>query len=328
MDGSRRQVLKGVGSLAAAGVMPGAGAQDAPWPNRAMTYIIPFTPGGITDQSGRLLAKLLSPRLGQSVVVENRPGAGGSVGVEYGARRPPDGYTMIYGTSGTHAANLALYKNLKYDPIKDFEAVIGMSVTPLLLVINPNRPYGTVPELIAYAKANPGKLNFATSGAGTGVHLTAEVFQMATGTKMMHVPYKGSAPALTDLVAGQVDLMFDYASVVLPMVQSGKLKALATTARKRLEVFPNVPTVAELGFPNAESSAWSGVFMPAKTPPDIVRRLGDLCAEAMAEPEFRQLIARSGGVPLELREAKLAAFVKSEFDRWSEVIRVSGAKLD
>ncbi len=324
MNGFRKML---VGLVAATAVLC-AHAAD-PWPAKPITFVVPFTPGGITDTNSRMLAKLVGARLGQSVVVENRPGAGGSIGVDAASRQPPDGYTMIYGTSGTHAANLALYKNIRYDPINDFVPVHAMSDTPLILVINPSRPFKTVPELIAYAKANPGKLNFGSAGPGTGTHLTAELFQVATGTKMTHVPYKGSSPALTDLMAGTLDLMFDYPVVVTPLIEAKKLKPLAVTGKTRLSAAPDIPTVVELGFPNAQSSAWSAVFVPAKTPPDIVKRLGDAIASAIVDPEMLAITEKFGSVPqVGLRDEKLGAFVKSEMVRWRDVVRQSGAKLD
>ncbi len=299
------------------------------WPTKPITFIVPFTPGGITDQTARQLAKLLSTQFNQPVVVDNRPGAGGSIGVEAGARAPADGYTIVYGTQGTQAANLALYKNVRYDPVTDFVPVHGMSETPLMLMVNPSRPYKTVPELIAYAKANPGKLNFGSAGPGTATHLTAELFQTAAGIKMTHVPYRGSSPALTDLMAGNLDLMFDYPAVALPFVQAKKLSALAVTSKKRLTSSPDVPTVSELGLPNAESTAWSAVFVPAKTPPEIVKRLGDEIAKAIVEPEMMQSTERFGSIPqIGLRDEKLGAFVKSEMVRWRAVVQQSGAKLD
>lgn len=327
-----RQIWNGLLLSALAGTMAmGAVAQTATdnWPTRPITFVVPFTPGGITDNTARLMAKILTGKLGQSVVVENRPGAGGSIGVEAASRQPPDGYTMIYGTQGTQAANLALYKNVQYDPVKDFVPVHAMSQTPLILVINPQRSFKSVPELIAYAKANPGKLNFGSAGPGTGTHLTAEMFQLATGTKMTHVPYKGSSPALNDLMAGNLDLMFDYASVVMPLIQSGKLKALAVTAKDRLNALPDIQTVGELGFPRAESSAWSAVFMPAGTPAPIAKKLGDAIAEAIVEPDMLAVTEKFGSVPLKgVRDGKLMDFVKSEMVRWREVVEQSGAKLN
>lgn len=324
-----KAVRKLVAVLAGAMALGSVHAAGDAWPMRPITFVVPFTPGGITDQTARQLAKLLSAQLSQPVVVDNRPGAGGSIGVDAGARAPADGYTMVYGTQGTHAANLALYKNVRYDPVTDFVPVHGMSETPLMLVINPSRPYKTVPELIAYAKANPGKLNFGSAGSGTGTHLTAELFQTAAGIKMTHVPYRGSSPALTDLMAGSLDLMFDYPAVVMSFVAANKLQALAVTSKKRLASAPDVPTVGELGFPSAESTAWGAVFMPAKTPPEIVKRMGDEIAKAIVAPEMLQSTERFGSVPqIGLRDEKLGAFVQSEMTRWRAVVQQSGAKLD
>ena len=299
------------------------------WPSRPLTFVVPFPPGGITDNTSRLLALKLGEKLGQQVVVDNRPGAGGSIGVEYAVRQPADGYTLIYGTQGTHAANLALYKNVRYGPVKDFTAVHGMSESPLILVINPNKSFKTVPELVAYAKQNPGKLNFGSAGAGTATHLTAELFQTTTGVKMTHVPYKGSSPALTDLIAGNLDLAFDYAAVVLPFVQSGKLKALAVTGKSRLSSAPDLPTVGELGYPGAESSAWGAMFVSSKTPAPVVKRLADAMAEVIVNPEVLAATEKFGSVPMRgMRGEKLDAFVKSEMTRWREVVQNSGARLD
>lgn len=323
---SKRNLFTLVFAALAGGGLHAAG--DA-WPSRPITFVVPFPAGGITDSTSRLIAKLLSAQLGQPVVVDNRPGAGGSIGVESGLRQPADGYTLIYGTQGTHAANLALYKNVRYDPVNDFVPVHGLSEAPLMLVINPARPFKTVPELVAYAKANPGKLNFGSAGPGTGTHLTAELFQTAAGIKMTHVPYKGSAPALSDLMAGNLDLMFDYPAVVLPFVQAQKLKPLAVTSRSRLAGSPEVPTVAELGLADAEASVWSAVFVAAKTPPAIVKRLGDELAKVIVHPEMLQSGEKFGTVPLTgLRDARLGAFVKSELIRWRSVVQQSGAKLD
>ena len=316
------------GALLLSTAVHAAGEADG-WPSRPLTFVVPFPPGGITDNTSRLLAQKLGDKLGQQVVVENRPGAGGSIGVEYAVRQPADGYTLIYGTQGTHAANLALYKNVRYDPVKDFTAVHGMSESPLILVINPNKPFKTVPELVAYAKQNPGKLNFGSAGAGTATHLTAELFQTTAGVKMTHVPYKGSSPALTDLIAGNLDLAFDYAAVVLPFVQSGQLKALAVTGKSRLGSAPDLPTIAELSYPGAESSAWGAMFVSSKTPAPIVKRLADAMAEVIVNPELLAATEKFGSVPMRgKRGEKLDAFVKSEMTRWREVVQSSGAKLE
>ena len=314
-----------LGSLAFGAVL----AADAPWPDHPIKLIVPFTAGGVTDNTSRLLAKLLEPHLGQPVIVENRPGAGGSIGVEAAARQAPDGYTMVYGTQGTQGANLALYKKVGYDPVADFAPVHGISESPLVLVINPNRPFKSVPELIAYAKANPGKLNYGSAGAGTGTHLTAEMFQVVTGTKMTHVAYKGSSPALTDLMAGSIDVMFDYPAIVLPLVNGKKLTALAVTAKKRLTSAPDVPVISEFGLAGAESSSWGAVFMPAKTPPAIVKKMADAIEKAMVEPEMVKNNQKYGSIPMtDMRDQKLGEFVKTEMVRWRDLVKTSGASLD
>lgn len=322
-----KKALAGLCAALAAGHAARATQED--WPSRPITFVVPFTPGGITDTTSRLLAKILGDKLGQPVLVDNRPGAGGSIGVEAASRQPPDGYTMIYGTQGTQAANLALYKNIRYDPIKDFVAVHAMSETPLILLVHPGRPFSTVPELIAYAKAHPGQLNFGSAGAGTGTHITAELFQVAAEVRMTHVPYKGSSPALTDLMAGNLDLMFDYFGVVRPLILAGKLRPLAVTGKARLAAAPDIPSMAELGLPKAESSAWSAVFLPAKTPAEITKRLGDAIAQAIVDPEMLAVTEKFGSVPLrDLRDARLGEFVKSEMLRWREIVHKSGARLE
>lgn len=311
-----------VGSAAAAGDSPA-------YPTKPVTFVVPFTPGGITDSTSRLVALKLGEKLGQQVIVDNRPGAGGSIGVEYAARQPADGYTLIYGTQGTQAANLALYKNVRYDPIKDFIPVHGIAESPLVLVINPNKSFKTIPELVAYAKLNPGTLNYGSAGAGTGTHLTAELFQLAAGIKMTHVPYKGSGPGLTDLIAGNLDLTFDYAAVVLPFVQSGKLKALAVTSKTRLASAPDLPTIGQAGYPTVESASWGVVYVPAKTPAPIVKTLADALSEVIVNPEMLAATEKFGSIPMRgMRGERLDAFVKSELTRWRTVVQESGAKLD
>lgn len=325
-----RNILKKLSVLALGSLAFGAvQAADAQWPDHPIKLIVPFTPGGVTDNTSRLLAKLLEPHVGQPVIVENRPGAGGSIGVEAAARQAPDGYTMVYGTQGTQGANLALYKNVGYDPVADFVPVHGISESPLVLVINPNRPFKSVPELIAYAKANPGKLNYGSAGAGTGTHLTAEMFQVATGIKMTHIPYKGSSPALTDLMAGSIDLMFDYPAIVLPLVNGKKLTALAVTAKKRLTSAPDLPVISEFGLTGAESSSWGAVFMPAKTPPAIVKKMADAIEKAMVEPEMVKNNQKYGSIPMTgMHDQKLGDFVKTEMVRWRDLVQKSGASLE
>jgi tripartite-type tricarboxylate transporter receptor subunit TctC len=310
---------------AAAGV---AHAQDK-WPSRAIRWVVPFPPGGTTDTTARRIAEPLSKTLGESVTIDNRAGAGGMVGTELVANSPPDGYTWIYGTSGTMAANLALYSNVRYSPSKDFVPVHGLFESPLVLVVPTSRPYKTVPELIAYVKANQGKANFGSAGAGTATHLTGELFKTAAGIDMLHVPYKGSAPSLNDLMAGRLDMMFDYGQVVAPLVAGGKLRAIAVTSSKRVPLFKDVPTVAESGLPGFESSAWASIMMPAKTPPAIVKKVSDEVGKLLADEQFVKPWVDNGSIPLVGKsEEKLGEFIRSETEKWAEVVKKSGAKIN
>jgi tripartite-type tricarboxylate transporter receptor subunit TctC len=313
-------------ALAAAGT---AHAQAA-WPaKQPITWVVPFTPGGITDTTSRTVTKKMGELLGQTFVVENRPGAGGSLGTEQVARAPADGYTVLYATSGTMAANLALYKNLKYDPLKDFVPVHGMFLSPNVLVVDAAKPFKTVAELVQWGKANPAKLNYGSAGPGTGTHLSAELFADQAGIRMTHVPYKGSTPALQDLLGGRLDAMFDYPSIVLPHVKAGKLRALAVLADKRLDALPDVPTIAEAGFPGAVSSAWSGIVVPAGTPPEVVKKLAGAMSATLNDKEIAASFLANGSQPMStLGEAAFRRFIAEEQKKWAEVVRKSGAKLE
>ena len=322
--------LKAIAAFGCALVLSGpvhaAGEADG-WPSRPLTFVVPFPPGGITDNTSRLLALKLGEKLGQQVVVDNRPGAGGSIGVEYAVRQPADGYTLIYGTQGTHAANLALYKNVRYDPVNDFTAVHGMSESPLILVINPNKPFKTVPELVAYARQNPGKLNFGSAGAGTATHLTAELFQTTAGVKMTHVPYKGSSPALTDLISGNLDLAFYYAAVVLPFVQSGKLKALAVTGDKRWPELPGVPTFIETGYLKDNYDSVFGIVAPTGTPQPVIEQLNRSINDGLNSPDVRDGLAKLGIEPNPGSVKDFSDYIAEATPRWTEIVRVTGIKV-
>ncbi|MBC7992160.1 MAG: tripartite tricarboxylate transporter substrate binding protein [Rhizobacter sp.] len=316
--------------LAAAGMalisLP-ASAQN--YPTRQITWVVPFTPGGVTDTTSRAISKKMGEVLGQSFVVENRPGVGGSLATEQVAKAAPDGYTVLFGTSGTMAANLALYKNLKYEPLKDFIPVHGMFMSPTVLVVEASRPYKTMLELIDFAKANPGVLNYGSAGPGTGTHLTSEMVQTKTGTKMTHVPYKGSQPALQDLLGGRLDLMYDYTVTLLPHIKSGRLRALAVMGPKRLPALPDVPTIAEAGFPGLESSSWSGIVVPAGTPEAVVKKLAQAMNSALTDPAVIAPFEQIGSQPLVgYDEVRFKAFIADEIRKWAEVVRVSGATLN
>lgn len=310
-------------SLAYAAAPQVAAAQE--FPSRAMAWVVPFPPGGITDTASRLVAKVMTENLGQSVVIENRPGAGGMIGTEFVARSAPDGHTWIYATQGTMASNPSLYKSLRYDPKKDFIPVRAMMATPTVMVVNADRPYKTVQELVDFAKKNPGKINFASAGPGTGTHLSAELFQAIAGIKMTHVPYKGSAPALNDLVGGAVDVMFDYPVSAGPHIRAGKLRALVMTGRTRLSSIPDVPTVSEAGFPGAEMTSWSGIMVPAGTPAPIVKRIADELGKALAHPEVQAYANNNGstiltGVDLD----KFSEFLDAEMKLLADVVKRAG----
>lgn len=305
---------------------PRAYAQS--WPTRPITWVVPFPPGGVTDTSARTIGKRLGELLGQQVLIDNRPGAGGSLGTEQVARALPDGHTWLYGTQGTMAANLALYKNLKYDPLKDFSHVHGMLLSPTVLVVDSRRPWKSVAELVRDAKAQPGKFNYGSAGAGTGTHLTAELFQTESGAKLTHVPYKGSAAAMQDLLGGRIDVMFDYVMPLLPHIQSGKMRALAVMHSDRLDALADVPTIVQAGFPQAVSASWSSIVVPAGTPAAVVKRIADAVATVLADKEVIGPFVTAGSKPMaELRDKAMADFVASEQKKWAEVVRVSGATL-
>ncbi len=312
-------------ALLSASVGIGSVAADT-YPSRAITWVVPFTPGGITDSGSRIIAKALSERIKQPVLVENRPGAGGVVGTEAVVKSKPDGYTMVYGTAGTIATNPHLYK-LSFDTQKDLIPVHGMAESPVVLVVNPDRPYKTIAELIDYAKKNPGKINFASAGAGTTTHLSAEQFQLVTGVKMTHVPYKGSAPALTDVIAGVADVMFDYPVTTMPQISAGKLRPLAALTEKRLSIMPEVPTIVELGHPKAVLGSWSGIFVAKDTPQDITSKLGAAFEDALRSPDVIKYFSDNGQVLLmDMTAEKFTPFIASEMGKWKELIEKSGAK--
>jgi tripartite-type tricarboxylate transporter receptor subunit TctC len=262
------------------------------------------------------------------VVVDNRAGAGGNIGADLVAKAPPDGYTLLMGTVGTHAINASLYAKMPYDHVRDFAPIILVAGVPNVLVVNPALAVNSVQELIAYGKANPGKLNFASSGNGTSIHLSAELFKTMTGVQMAHVPYKGSAPALVDLAGGQVQLMFDNLPSSLALIKGGKLKALAVTSAQRSTVLPDVPTVAESGLPGFEASSWFGLLAPAGTPKDVIAKLSGEVAKWLATPEAKEKLAAQGAIPAGLSPDDFMRHIASETVKWQKVVKDSGAKVD
>jgi tripartite-type tricarboxylate transporter receptor subunit TctC len=290
--------------------------------------VVPFPPGGATDILARDVAQKLTEAWGQSVVVDNRPGAGGNIGSELVAKAPPDGYTLLMGTVGTHAINASLYAKMPYDHIRDFAPVILVAGVPNVLVVNPALPVNTVAELIAYAKANPGKLNFASSGNGTSIHLSGELFKVMAGVQMTHVPYKGSAPAVADLISGQVQLMFDNLPPSLPQIKAGKLRALAVTSSTRAPALPDVPTMAEAGLPGFEASSWFGVLAPAGTPPAIVAKLNAEIARWLATPEAKERLSKQGADAAGGSPEDFVKHIAAETTKWAKVVKDSGAKVD
>jgi len=313
-------------ALAAACALAAVPALAQQWPSKTIRYIVPFPPGAFNDTLGRTIATDLSKVLGQPVVVDNRPGGNSIIGTEAAAKSAPDGYTL-FGAALPFSVIQSLYKT-SFDVTKDFAPITLAGVTPNLLVANPGVPFADVKGLIAYAKANPGKLNYASTGNGTSNHLSFELFKAMTGTQVTHVPYKGSAPAVTDLLAGQVQVMFDNTPNVLPHVKAGKLKALGVSSRTRSPFAPEVPTVDEAGVPGYEVGVWFGVLTVAGTPPDIVRRLNTEMVKILTSAEVKQRITNSGVDVVAGSPEQFSAFLKSEVARWAKVIQDAGIKAD
>jgi tripartite-type tricarboxylate transporter receptor subunit TctC len=305
-----------------------AAAQGATYPTKPVRLVVPFPASGTTDILARAVAQKLSETWGQQVIVDNRPGAGGNIGSELVAKAPPDGYTLLMGTVGTHAINPSLYAKMPYDHVKDFTPVILVAGVPNVLVVNPSLPVNSVQQLIAYGKANPNKLNFASSGNGTSIHLSGELFRTMTGVQMTHVPYKGSAPALTDLIGGQVQLMFDNLPSSLQFIKAGKLRALAVTSAARSQALPDVPTLAESGLPGFEASSWFGVLAPAGTPADIVAKVNSAVAAWLASPAAKEQLAAQGAIAAGGPPDAFAKHIADESAKWAKVDTASGAHVD
>ncbi|HQR21955.1 MAG TPA: tripartite tricarboxylate transporter substrate binding protein [Burkholderiaceae bacterium] len=306
-----------------------ARAADEPYPSRPVHLIVPFPAGGGADNLARLIMPRVSKALGQPIVIENRAGAGGNIGAELVAHAAPDGYTLLYGTNGTHAINPSLYRNLGFDPIKDFIPVSRMTEIAAILIVNPKVPVTSTAELIRYARANPGKLNFASAGNGTTSHLAGEMFKTQAGIDIVHIPYRGGALALTDVISGQVQMMIEVMPNAYPQVREGRVRGLAVSTASRFPGAPEVPTIAESGLPGFEASAWDGIFAPAGTPLSIVQRLNAAIRQALEDPEtVAALLARGAqAVPGSTSES-FARFIAVSAERWGGAVRASGAKVD
>ncbi len=322
---SRRRLLAAAG--AALCLAAPAFAQTQAYPTKPVKLVVPYPPGGPTDIVARLVAQKLSDAMGQQFIVDNRPGAGGNPGAELVARSPADGYTLVVATTA-HAINPSLFKNLGYSLSKDFAPVSQLTSGPLVIVANPSLPANNVAELIALAKSKPGELNFASSGNGQSTHLSAELFAAMAGVKMNHIPYKGSAPALTDTMGGQTQLMFDTMLSAMPHVKAGKLKALAVTSAARSPVAPDVPTVAESGLPGYEAIAWNGLLAPAGTPPEVLARLSAELKKVLAAPDVKDRFEAQGFAASWNSPEDFGRFMTAEVDKWAKVVKVSGAKVD
>ena len=316
-------------ALAAAGALGTwavpATAQDK-WPSKPITYIVPFPAGGTTDVLARLIAQKLGTVLGTTIVVDNRGGAGGSVGSEQASRAAPDGYTLLGGTISSHAINVSLYPKIGYDPVKSFAPITLIGTNPTVLVVNQASPYKTLADVIAAGKAKK-PLSSASAGSGTSQHLSLELLKSKAGIDITHIPYKGSSPAIQDVIAGQVDMMFDTTVVAGPHIESGKLRALAVTSAKRLPSMPNVPTVAE-SVPGYEVISWQAIFAPTGTPQPIIDRLHTEIAKILAEPEMRERIAKLGMQGSEMTTAQVGEFQKAEVAKWAQVIKTANIKLE
>jgi tripartite-type tricarboxylate transporter receptor subunit TctC len=319
---NRRQVLAALGT---SGFAAASFAEDA-WPAKPVSYIVPFTPGGSTDVIGRTLCEKLQAALGQPFVVENKPGAAGAVGAAYVAKARADGYTLFGGTISTHAINASLYKNLPYDPVKDFEPVTLTAMLPNVLMVDPKLGVNSVQELIALLKKDPNKRTFASSGAGTSTHLAGELLADLIGVPLTHVPYKGTPPAMIDVSAGQVTFMFDQMTAAIPLVQAGKLKLLAVTTGKRMALAPQLPTMMEAGVPKFEMSSWQAVYAPKGTPRAIVQKLSAEIRKILALPDVKDKLGNQLGMEIVgSTPEELAAHMAREIPRWAELVKKSGA---
>jgi tripartite-type tricarboxylate transporter receptor subunit TctC len=338
---TKRHLLKSTASLVAIIACGNAFAQTA-WPAKAVKIVVPFAAAGTTDILARAVAPELSKALGQSFYVENRAGAGGNLGADFVAKSANDGYTILMGTVGTHGINRALYPKLPYDPFKDFAPITLVAAVPNVMVMNADKAKAlniqNVKDFVAYARANPGKLNMASSGNGTSIHLAGELFKSRTQTFMLHFPYRGSNPALIDLIGGSMDVMFDNLPSALPHIKSGRLKAFAVTSSQRSSVLPDTPTIEEAGkqaggtlakqLAGFEASSWFGLLAPAGTAPSTINRIQQEVAKSLGVAEIKEKLVAQGAIPSGNTPAQFAALIDAEHKKWADVVKTSGAKVD
>jgi len=306
-----------------------AGQASAAWPtDKVMRLVVPFASGGSTDLVARKVAEGLGKKLGTNVIVENRPGAGGTVGTEYVARQPADGYTILMGSVSTHGSAACIYSRLPYDPVKDFTPLTVVATIPNVVVVNPSVPARTLQEFVALLKKEPDRHSFASNGQGTSNHLAAELFRSVAGVSMVHVPYRGSGPALIDLVGGQVDMMMDVVMTSYPYIRDGRLKALAVTSRERSSMLPDVPTVAEQGYPSYEAMVWFGLLAPAALPEEIRKPLTDSLVEVLHGSELKPYLAQQGALVSEVAGPAFSTMIREEVDKWCKVAEQAGIQFD
>lgn len=323
---SRRSAI-GLVALVVAVAAPGGSAMAQDYPTRPVKWVVGYPPGGATDIIGRLIGARLSERLGQQFVIENKPGAGNNIATESVINSAPDGYTLLF-INPANYINASLYANLKFNVIRDIAPIASFNRVPNVMTVNKDVPVKTPAEFIAYVKANPGKVNLASSGNGTSVHLSGEMFMSMTGAKMTHVPYRGAAPALTDLIGGQVQVMFANMPGTLQHVKTGRLRVLAVTSEKRSPLLPETPTIAEAALPGYKAATWFGILAPAGTPPDVVAKLNRELAKALASPDLTEHLRMEGAEPTGGSPEQFRAFIKEDMERWAAVVRASGAKAN
>jgi tripartite-type tricarboxylate transporter receptor subunit TctC len=317
--------------LATAVLLPVASAARAAsgeFPDKPVRLVVPFPPGGGADNLARAIMPKVSLALGKPIIIDNKPGAGGNVGAEVVAGAPPDGYTLLYGTNGTHSINQSLYRNLRFDPLKDFAPVSRMTEIAAMLVVNPQLPVMTTTQLIRYATANPGKVNFASAGNGTTSHLSGELFRTMTGVDIVHIPYRGGAAAVADLVSGQVQMMIDVMPNVYPLAKDGRIRGIAVSTAVRFPGAPELPTISESGVAGFESSAWDGVLAPAGTPEAVVNRLNAAIRTALADPELIETLKSRGARPVAGTPQDFAQHIVDSTKKWAVVVKASGARID